>query len=171
MNFKALLLTTLAAATVPTAAKAGYEAEGWHLMDKADFPAKVHTVVDALHANGVAIVNGDLQGIEECVKREVYGYYDYVNNYVMLCPSAGEVPETLVHEAVHTVQDCRGGLENDHLMVGANIQQMRGQLNARHKADIQGYDQGDQIFEVEARYYEQNMYADAVAAGLNKFCM
>ena len=178
MNFKNITFGLAAAATAfvaPAPAQAGFVVEGIPFMDQADFPARAHGVVTALYEAGVPIVDGGKAQIDDCKPQEegvLFGYYDFHDNYMVLCTNnmnETEMVQTLVHEAVHTVQDCRTGIASKSIAVGEGTANLWAGLSAQHKEEIQKFYEPEQhLEEIEARHFENN--PQAVEQGLRTFC-
>jgi hypothetical protein len=169
------LLTIAATATTASPANAGFVVDGIPFMDEKDFPAQAHGIVGLLYDLEVPIVDGGKLGVPDCKPQEdgyLMGYYDMQENYMLLCTNNGtqkEITETLIHEAVHTVQDCRAGLQNDRSRVGAGTADLWNRLSKQHHEEIiEFYPEEQHLHEVEARFFEQN--PQAVEGGLRQFC-
>ena len=79
--------------------------------------------------------------------------------------------ETLAHEAMHVVQDCRAGLNNNDLHITKNQYRFNQVVNGLgYKADIivNQYDEEDWDIEAEAFFYETR--PAAVRAFVDNHC-
>ena len=167
MNFKKLLLSTLAlGSVVAPSANAGYTYEGYHLMDGSDFPGyeRVATpMIQALTEMGVPVIDGGKNKVEMCAAKEdkvTLGFYVPASNVMVICTKS--IPgwlqmETLTHETVHVIQDARAGINNedlgeaptDHLITLTN-EMDPDKMNIIYSL----YDESDYAVEVEAFYFE-----------------
>ena len=167
MNFKTLLLSTLAlGSVVAPSANAGYTYEGYHLMDGSDFPGyeRVATpMIEALTEMGVPVVDGGKNNVEMCTPKEesyTLGFYVPASNVMVICTKS--IPgwlqmETLTHETVHVIQDARVGINNaelgeaptDHLISLAN-----DMAEDKMSTIYSLYDESDYAVEIEAFYFE-----------------
>ncbi len=167
MNFKKLLLSTLAlGSVVAPSANAGYTYEGYHLMDGSDFPGyerMATPMIQALTEMGVPVVDGGKNNVEMCIPEEekmTLGFYVPASNVMVICTKS--IPgwlqmETLTHETVHVIQDARAGINNgdlgeaptDHLITLAN-EMDPDKMNIIYSL----YDESDYAVEVEAFYFE-----------------
>lgn len=176
INFKALTLAALTAATA-----LGGVAEAGTAFDREVKPFRVPTTHRALaqKLNDIGVRIWDGRNGENCKPDEdgyTRGYYNYVNNYVVLCTNngtMGEMLQTLTHEAVHVVQDCyAGGIYTNDIQPTNKPTELRklAQRLPAHKAQniMRAYDQEDWDFEVEAFYFETS--PSKTLAGLNRFC-
>ena len=123
------------------------------------------TLASTIKHLGVKIIDGSRSDIRECEPKQnsvTYGFYSPSVNAMVLCTGNGSLltmQKTLVHEAMHMVQDCRAGLTNTHLADKhgylTKLQYMS--LSNAHKSNIQSFYQGSgKIFEVEARRLENS---------------
>ena len=169
MNIKTLglgLLTTLA--TVTTPALAGYEVQGYHLMDGTDFgpqnEAVATQIIDDLTEMGIPVLDGGKNDVAHCEHREdgsqTLGFYVPSDDFMVVCTDGIDTDlqmETLVHETVHVIQDARDGIDNGSL-VGPEGEYLQAVVNALHpqKANLITtlYDREDWEIEAEAFLFE-----------------
>ena len=181
MNIKTLglgLLTTLATVTSP--ALAGYQVEGYHLMDGTDFGPQNEVVatqiIEDLTEMGIPVLDGGKNNVGICDPqdgKQVLGFYVPADDFMVICTDGIDEDlqmETLVHETVHVIQDLRDGLENDTL-VGPSGQYLQAVVNALpdHKVNTIAslYDKEDWVIESEAFLFETQ--GQVVATELKKW--
>jgi len=167
MNFKKLLLSTLAlGSVVAPSANAGYTYEGYHLMDGSDFPGyeRVATpMIQALTEMGVPVVDGGKNNVEMCIPEEekmTLGFYVPASNVMVICTKS--IPgwlqmETLTHETVHVIQDARAGINNEDLGEApqSHLIQLANQMDPKKMNIIyQLYTQDQYAVEIEAFFFE-----------------
>ena len=159
-------ITTLA--TIVPSALAGYQVEGYHLMDGNDFgpqhKAVATQLIDTLTEIGVPVFDGGKNNIEICVPNEdgsqTLGYYVPSKDYMVVCTDGIDNDlqmETLVHETVHVIQDLRDGLDNDSLVgpEGEYFQKLADGLPTYKANTITSmYDREDWAIEAEAFFFE-----------------
>lgn len=136
-------------------------------------PAHIR-LIDTLERAGVKVYNG--ANNELCAPRDgsvLMGFYHGGGNYIVLCTNNGTettMQQTLVHEAVHAIQDCvGGGIQNTTLVPIGNWKQLVDHLSDSHVRDIVNlYPEAKWGLEVEARFLENNPVA--VEDAVRKFC-
>ena len=157
-NFTKIALTALAAlATLAPAANAKFQDEhGNTFYEPTDFRGAHQTLVKRLYQVGVPVVDG--RGTDRCEDENVLGWYTGEKNFMVICYGDYELrAETLTHEAMHVVQDCRAGLGNTKLNITKNRYVFNKVVEGLgHKADfiVNNYDEKDWDIEAEAFYYE-----------------
>lgn len=176
---KKFLLSVLTLSSLTAPAMAGYEYQGYHLMDGSDF-GKFEDVatpmIESLTKLGVPVFDGGKNNIEICDPqdgKQILGFYVPKDNFMVVCTS--EIPtwlqmETLTHETVHVIQDLRDGIENDTLVgPGQDGMVFLSKNLSEKKADniVSLYDKKDWETEAEAFFWEE--YPKAVTTELNKF--
>ena len=181
MNIKTIslgLLTTLA--TVATPALAGYQVEGYHLMDGTDFGSQNEVVatqiIEDLTEMGIPVLDGGKNNVGICDPqdgKQVLGFYVPADDFMVICTDGIDEDlqmETLVHETVHVIQDARDGIDNDTL-VGPSGQYLQAVVNALpdHKVNTIAslYDKEDWVIESEAFLFETQ--GQVVATELKKW--
>ena len=122
-----------------------------------------------LNETGVPVLYKD-----DC-KDRVLGFFSPMNRQVVLCSNnlnlddRGEVWQTLVHEAVHVMQACNGGIFSDK----EQFKYMEGQLTAHQMASYltihSSYAPKSYEEEVEARFYEIQ-FPEKVLEDYDKLC-
>ena len=167
MNFKKLLLSTLAlGSVVAPSANAGYTYEGYHLMDGSDFPGYERVaapMIQALNEMGVPVVDGGKNNVEMCIPEEekmTLGFYVPASNVMVICTKS--IPgwlqmETLTHETVHVIQDARAGINNEDLEEAPQgyLVQLANKMDPQKMNIIyQLYTQDQYAVEIEAFYFE-----------------
>ena len=160
-NLKALALTALttAATVIGTAGQAAVTHNGTRFYTPDDFTGHHATIVEKLYQMDVPVIDG--RGTEACESRKggvLMGWYTSQNDYMVLCyGNQNDINETLTHEAVHVVQDCRDGLNNGGL-VGPNNKFYRELASniSEHKAETitNLYPTNKWVIETEAFYFE-----------------
>ncbi len=171
-------LTTLA--TVVPSAMAGYQVDGYHLMDGNDFgrnnQAVATQIINHLTEIGVPVLDGGKNDIEVCVPKDgkqTLGFYVPSHDVMVVCTDGIDndmMMETLVHETVHVIQDLRDGLENDTLVgpEGEYFQKIVSGLPQYKVNTITSlYDEEDWKIEAEAFLFETE--GQMVADELKKF--
>ena len=176
-NIKNIALATLTAlATLAPAANAKFEDKHGNVFyEPSDFGGVHATLVDRLYEVGIPVVDG--RGTNLCQNENTLGWYTGEGNFMVICNGDYNTrAETLTHEAVHVVQDCRAGLNNVD-MENPTLDSFRffvDKLGERKSNWIANtYDKEDWATEVEAFYYETRPSAvtDDVerACGLNHY--
>ena len=177
---KITLGTVTTLATIVPSAMAGYQVEGYHLMDGNDFgnnnKAVATQIVKNLTEVGVPVLDGGKNNIEAChpqEDRQTLGFYVPSHNFMVVCTDG--IPtdlqmETLVHETVHVIQDARDGIENDTL-VGPKGQYYKNVVSAlsplKEQTITSLYDREDWAIEAEAFLFES--HGQVVANELETF--
>ena len=176
---KKALLSLLTLSTLATPAMAGYQVDGYHLMDGSDFgkfEAQATPMINTLEKLGVPVLDGGKNGFEACKPqdgKQTLGFYSPRHNFMVVCTT--DLPkwiqmETLTHEAVHVLQDLRDGIHNDTL-VGPSENGMKflAKNLSEEKATtiVSLYDREDWEIEAEAFFLED--HPKFVTTELNKF--
>ena len=146
---------------------------GVRFLEPSDFPRSHQPLVAALNYSGIATVDGG--NFKACeIKGDTYlaGYYLPEENGLIICtntPDKGDIPNTLTHEAVHAVQDCRAGLQNGELRpaISQEIRSTFPQDLAEHIA--KEYPEERWAAEAEAFYFAD--HPDVVLKGVERFCI
>ena len=167
MNFKNTLLGLVTlAGTVVTPAMAGYQVDGYHLMDGSDFngnEAVATEMINNLTEMGIPVLDGGKNDLPMCEAQDdkiLLGAYAPGPNVMIICSAHGHKDlmfETLVHETVHVIQDARDGLENSTLVEGSDsyLNDLVSDLDPRKAQNIVSlYDKEDYGVEIEAFYFE-----------------
>ncbi|ACK71349.1 hypothetical protein PCC7424_2945 [Gloeothece citriformis PCC 7424] len=115
---------------------------------------------------------------EQCEQQPgliLYGYYDRIDNLMVLCKDAikqsHEYVETLVHESWHAVQDCIDGLDNSEItpFLTKDPDLLTMMLNNLTPTEVENilhnYEKVDQAYEIEAFFLQK--YPNLVLKGLN----
>ena len=169
---KALLATALSLTTCLGANASWVNQHGVTIYDLSDVPTTHKPLFRALQAANVPVING--KDWKQCNAGEytyLGGFYSPGLNFIVLCPQApgDNILETLVHEAVHAVQDCRAGQANGALIHKATPF-MVDMLPAEEIELIKRLYPADQHWdEVEARFLD--IYPNHVATLLNNYCL
>lgn len=157
-TFTKVTLTAFAAlAALAPAANAQFQDEhGNTFYEPTDFHGAHQTLVERLYQVGVPVVDG--RGTNLCANENVLGWYTGEENFMVICYGDYTLrAETLAHEAMHVVQDCRAGLSNNYLRISGS-QWIRNRVanGLGHKANIiiNRYDEEDWDIEAEAFYFE-----------------
>ena len=168
-NFTKVALGTITTlATVAPGAMAGYQVEGYHLMDGSDFGPQNEVVatqiVNSLNDLDVPVFDGSKNNLEACVPNKdgsrTLGYFVPSQNYMVVCTDGiGQdmQMETLVHESVHVIQDARDGIDNDTLVgpEGTYYKEVVSALPNYKAHTIETlYDREDWAIEAEAFLFE-----------------
>lgn len=169
---KALLATALTVSTCLGANASWVNQHGVTIYDQSDVPSSHLPLFNALKAANVPVINGkDWQQCEPGEYTYLNGFYVPRQNFIVLCPQApgGDILETLVHEAVHAVQDCRAGQANTAMIHKAT--QFMVDLLPSEEIDLikDLYPANQHWDEVEARFLDQ--YPNHVATQLNTYCL
>ena len=172
MMIKALLASALTLTTCLGANASWVNQHGVTIYDITDVPVSHQPLFRALKAANVPVING--KDWKQCVPGEhtyLGGFYVPTRNFIVLCPQApnGNILQTLVHEAVHAVQDCRAGQANT-AMIHKGTQLMVNLLPDEEVALINELYPADQHWdEVEARFLD--IYPNYVADQLKTYCL
>lgn len=169
---KALLATTLTVSTCLGANASWVNQHGVTVYDQTDVPTSHLQLFKALESANVPVING--KDWSQCEPEETTylgGFYVPARNFIVLCSQApeGNILETLVHEAVHAVQDCRAGQANAAMTNKAT--QFMVNLLPDEEIDLinELYPPDQHWDEVEARFLD--IYPDHVASLLNTYCL
>ncbi len=170
---KQLLASGLTALALAAPAQSSWISEGgFVVLEQHDLPESHHALFQALTEAAVPVLDG--ASWAECAHDEhsfTGGFYIPRYNIIVLCTNTPD-PEplaTLVHEAVHAVQDCRAGQGNDDL-IHAATQGMIDDLPMSDKEAIASFYPADQwMDEVEARYLDR--FPNYVAGELTTYCL
>jgi len=138
-------------------------------------PGLAYTV----EAAGIPVLDGATIVVPNPCKphpdRTVFGFYAYELNVIVMCSnnihSVEQFTETFTHEAVHLMQDCRAGIDNDILYVGPQdyIDRLWYSLSPDHQQNIiNAYVPDDYNIEIEAFALMDEPYT--VERGVQKFC-
>ena len=169
INFKTLALTTLAALSAVAPVEAAVNHKGVTFHEPSDFSGHHSVLVKQLYQVGVAVVDG--RGTNGCPEG-VAGWYSGEDNLMVICGGSHAFrSETLTHEAVHVVQDCRAGLNNATLSGPSEkfFRQLASGL-AQSKVDliVNQYDKSKWARETEAFYFETR--PEMVRAAMTNVC-
>ena len=170
-NLKKLALTALTAAAATAApAQAGYEVNGYHIMDATDFNAPQGRIVKALQELNIPVLDGGKMELEHCEPLEngAYrlGFYVPSHNFMVLCTNNGDAAQmnqTLTHEAVHVLQDIRAGFSNGDIEVDEyKIEYLASHLpQSEVEIIVNLYEKDQWAAEIEARALQDNPLAVA----------
>jgi hypothetical protein len=152
----ALTALTALATLAPTANAKFQDKHGNTFYEPTDFQGAHATLVKRLNQVGVPVLDG--RGTNLCANENVLGWYTGEKNFMVICYGDQALrAETLAHEAMHVVQDCRAGLNNNDLHITKNRYRFSQVVKGLgYKADliINQYDKEDWDIEAEAFYYE-----------------
>ena len=169
---KTLLATALLSTIATPASSAWLNQHGVTIFDQYDLPASHQPLYRALDRANVPVADGhDWKLCAPKPDSYVAGFYVPTLNVIVLCTEspAPDIWGTLVHEAVHAVQDCRAGQDNSALY-HATTQYMIDGLEQSELDTIRDLYPADQhLDEVEASFLEQ--YPDYVADQLDTYCL
>ena len=168
-NLKSLALGTIAALSTVAPVEAAVNHNGVTFHEPSDFSGHYSVLVRQLYQVGVAVVDG--RGTNGCPDG-VAGWYSGEDNLMVICGGSHAFrAETLTHEAVHVVQDCRAGLGNSQLNGPSPkfFRQLAGDL-AQSKVDliVNQYDESKWKVETEAFYFETR--PQLVRAAMTNVC-
>ena len=162
-NFTKIALTALAAlATIAPTAQAKTTIDGITFYEPSDFRGAYAQVAQKLDEMQIPIVDGRETNLceSDTPGAQVMGWYTGDQNFMVLCyGSQADINETLTHEAVHAMQDCRTGLNNSDLgeLGGIRAKVLDAALSNDKKALINKYyEVADHQLEKEAFFYESN---------------
>ena len=169
-TFSKVLLSTLSTvATIAGGTAGAYEVhKGVGFYTPEDFTGAHSQIVKSLYELEVPVVDGStVDGACEADPGMIlYGFYIPSENVMVLCKdglSQKDIEETLVHEAVHVIQDARAGINNDSMYVG-DVRPLFRQLSDSYQQNIlQNYDQKDWELETEAWFFQDKPEAVADA--------
>jgi hypothetical protein len=168
MNIRNTLLSLLTlTGTITAPALAGYQYQGTQLMDGSDFGVNSQVagdIINSLNELGVPVIDGGVENLPQCEPNEngsyTLGFYVPSMNVMAICTDHGNqdlILETLVHEAVHVIQDVRVGIDNSDLGEGDSeyLSKLANDLHPEKVSIISNlYDKEDWNVELEAFYYE-----------------
>ena len=168
---KRIAIGVLAAlATLAPAANAKYvDKHGNTFYTPDDFTGAHAVIVEQLYEIGVPVVDG--RGTDLCPEENILGWYTGQKDFMVICYGDYNLrAETLTHEAVHVVQDCRDGLSNHTLEDPSNEDVKFWARRIGRKADliVSQYEEEDWAIEAEAFYYETR--PAAVSDDLHRAC-
>ena len=176
---KTLLLTTLTAASLAAPAAANsfkFAGMKQYTADNFTHPT-VKEIANQLQRIGVPILDGLDNGFKQCLPMKsgmvAMGFYSPEYNMMVLCTNNGtstQMVETLIHEATHTAQDCRAGLDNA-LMATSNLAPAyAASLSPREVHMVREvYPANQHDHEFEARFNEE--HPQRVVAALAQYCL
>lgn len=170
--FKALIASIAATMIASPSSAAWLNQHGVTIFDQYDLPISHQPLFRALDRANVPVVDGhDWELCEPSVDSYLAGFYVPKLDVIVLCTEspAPDIWGTLVHEAVHAVQDCRAG-QGNVIMYHATTQYMIDGLAQSELDTIRDLYPADQrLDEVEARFLDQ--YPDYVADQLDTYCL
>ena len=160
-NLKAFALAALttAATVIGAAGQAAVTHNGTRFYTPDDFTGHHATIVQKLYDMDVPDIDGrGTKACESSGEGVVMGWYTGQKDFMVLCyGTRRDINETLTHEAVHVVQDCRDGLNNSGL-VGPNktfYRELASNLSENKAKNITKLYSRDQwVLETEAFYFE-----------------
>ena len=167
------LLTTACILTTCLGAEAAYVTKGGAVVyEVSDVPVTHQRLFRTLSRVGVPVVNGSTW--RQCKPGKdsyIAGFYAPRHNVIVLCPNspAPDLLGTLVHEAVHAVQDCRAGQDNSAMRHATTRYMIDGISTPEHQTIRNLYPTDQHLDEIEARYLDQ--YPDYVADQLDTYCL
>ena len=172
INFKALALTalTLAATVAPVAQARPAD----RIVTPDRVPVTHRALAQVINKVGVTIYDGrNTKTCQPTKEGATLGYYQFHDNFVVLCTNNGNMGlmlETLAHEAVHLAQDCKfGGVDSKQIGPLGDWKKLAAKL-PQYKVDTitKFYDKSDWAVEVEAFYFEDS--AKSATQLVNRFC-
>ena len=181
MNFKALALTALTvAATVsaPVANAKDFRFAGMKRYTASNFTHPVvKRIVSHLDRIGVPVLDGLANGFNQCMPQRggmvAMGFYSPEYNMMVLCTNNGGpnlMVATLIHEATHTIQDCRAGLNNAKMDRSRLAPAYAASLTPREVYLVRdNYPTYQHDHEFEARFNER--HPQRVVDGLIQYCL
>ena len=181
MNFKALALTALTvAATVsaPVANAKDFRFAGMKRYTASNFThPTVKQIVRHLDRIGVPVLDGLANGFKQCLPQGggmvAMGFYSPAHNMMVLCTNNGgsaKMVETLIHEATHTIQDCRAGFLNARMDRSRLAPAYAASLTPREVYLVRDhYPANQHDHEFEARFNER--HPQRVVDGLAQYCL
>lgn len=178
-KIKALTLTalTVAATAAPVAANP-FKFAGMKRYTPANFThPTVQRIVYNLQRIGVPVLDGLDNGFNQCLPQEggmvAMGFYSPEYNMMVLCTNNGtssQMVETLIHEATHTVQDCRAGLNNSRMATSNLAPAYAASLSPREVHMVREvYPSNQHDHEFEARFNES--HPQRVVDALQQYCL
>ncbi len=176
---KTLALTALAvAATAAPAAANSFKFAGMkqYTADNFSHPT-VKQIANHLQRIGVPILDGLDNGFQQCMPQAngmvAMGFYSPEYNMMVLCTNNGGsnvMVSTLIHEATHTIQDCRAGLNNARMDRSRLAPAYAASLTPREVYLVRDhYPSNQHDHEFEARFNERN--PQRVVNGLARYCL
>ena len=167
MNIRNTLLSLLTLTTTVTApALAGYQVDGYHLMDGSDFgkdEVVATDIINSLTEMGIPVLDGSKNNLKQCLPKDesiTLGFYVPASNIMVICTKSVPVwvqMETLTHEAVHVIQDARTGIDNASLGEASDeilYKLVTNMADDKVSTIANLYDKEDWNVEVEAFYFE-----------------
>ena len=178
-TIKALALTALAvAATAAPAAANSFKFAGMkqYTADNFSHPT-VKQIANQLQRIGVPILDGLDNGFNQCLPQAngmvAMGFYSPEYDMMVLCTNNGDssqMVETLIHEATHTAQDCRAGLNNSLMGTSRLAPAYAASLHSREVRMVREvYPSNQHDHEFEARFNEEN--PQRVVDALAQYCL
>ena len=178
-KIKALALTALTvAATAAPAAANPFKFVGMkqYTADNFSHPT-VKQIANQLQRIGVPILDGLDNGFKQCMPMAdgmvALGFYSPEYNMMVLCTNNGDstqMVETLIHEATHTAQDCRAGLDNARMETSNLAPAYAASLTPREVHMVREvYPANQHDHEFEARFNED--HPQRVVAALAQYCL
>ncbi len=176
---KTLALTALAvAATAAPAAANSFKFAGMKQYTAENFShPTVRQIANQLQRIGVPILDGLDNGFQQCMPQAngmvAMGFYSPEYNMMVLCTNNGtstQMVETFIHEATHTIQDCRAGLNNARMDRSRLAPAYAASLTSREVYLVRDhYPSNQHDHEFEARFNERN--PQRVVNGLARYCL
>ena len=166
MNIKTTLLSLLTLSTLSAPALAGYQVDGYHLMDGSDFgkdEVVATDMINSLTEMGIPVLDGSKNDFKQCLPQDdktILGFYSPGHNVMVICTKSVPVwlqMETLTHESVHVIQDARTGINNSTLGEASDevLYKLVSNMDEKKVSTIANlYDESDWNVEVEAFYFE-----------------
>ena len=167
--FKQIAAAAAAALSIAAPAAAQFEAKGHIFYEPSDFSGAHAAIVEQLYDIGVPVVDG--RNTDLCPSQNVLGWYNGGNNIMVICfGDQTDREETLTHEAMHVVQDCRAGLSNSHLERPSleDAQWWADEMPDTTEFILTSYAKEKWTIEIEAFYYETRPWA--VSDDLSRAC-
>ena len=174
MNIKTTLLSLLTLSTLSAPTLAGYQVDGYHLMDGGDFGSANEVLatdmISSLTEMGIPVLDGSKNDFKQCMPqkdRQILGFYASVENIMVICTKSIPLSlqmETLTHESVHVIQDARAGLNNHSLGEAPDevLYKLVTNMDENKVSTIANlYDKKDWNVEVEAFFFETRPQAVA----------
>ena len=152
---KQLTIAALAAASTVAPAAAQFTHNGNVFYEASDFSGAHAAIVEQLWEVGIPVVDG--RNTDLCPTERVLGWYTGEGNFMVICHGDAELrAETLTHEAVHAVQDCRAGLDNAKLEdpTKEDVQWWAEQIPNKTAMIVNNYPERAWFIEAEAFFYE-----------------
>ena len=159
----------VAATIVGSPVGAQFSTEGHIFYEPSDFTGAHAAIVEQLYDIGIPVVDG--RNTDLCYSEDVLGWYNGRNNVMVICfGDQTDREETLAHEAVHVVQDCRAGLGNSHLERPSmdDAKWWAAEMPDTTEFILGAYAKDKWTIEIEAFYYETRPWA--VSDDLSRAC-